>query len=57
MTYNLLNYDYSGGGRDVYLYTIIDSVRPDIFVAQEIISYGGASRVRDSIMTDRKSVV
>ncbi|MEZ5015381.1 MAG: T9SS type A sorting domain-containing protein [Chitinophagales bacterium] len=50
MSYNVLNFDNTGNYKEQYFRTLIDSLRPDILVTQEIIEYGGATRFRDSVM-------
>jgi len=50
MSYNVLNFDYSGNGKEQFLKEVIDSIHPDILVVQELIELSGASRFRDSVV-------
>ncbi len=50
MSYNVLNFDYSGNGKEQFLKEVIDSIHPDILVVQELIELSGATRFRDSVV-------
>lgn len=50
MTYNVLNFDYTGNFKENYLRTIVSEIHPDIMVVQELIDDSGAARFRDSVM-------
>jgi endonuclease/exonuclease/phosphatase family metal-dependent hydrolase len=50
MSYNILNFDNTGNSKEQYLREVIDSIRPDILVIQELIELSGATRFRDSVV-------
>jgi endonuclease/exonuclease/phosphatase family metal-dependent hydrolase len=50
MSYNILNFDNTGNSKEQYLREVIDSIRPDILVVQELIELSGATRFRDSVV-------
>lgn len=50
MTYNLLNYDAADTSRNPYFRTVINSVRPDVLVVQEIIGLNSVNVFRRQVM-------
>lgn len=50
MSYNILNFDFSGNSKENYLRTVIASEHPDILVVQELIEFSGAQRFNDSVV-------
>lgn len=50
MTYNVLNFDNTGNDKEQYLRAVVDSMRPDILVVQELIELSGATRFFDSVV-------
>jgi endonuclease/exonuclease/phosphatase family metal-dependent hydrolase len=50
VTYNVLNFDNTGNDKEQYLREVIDSLRPDVLVVQELIEISGADRFFDSVV-------
>lgn len=50
MNYNVLNFDNTGNSKEQYLREVIDSMRPDVLIVQELIELSGANRFRDSVI-------